>query len=95
MSFSSYRPATHSYCSLIDIADHLFPPIGLDRWSGYDEYSNFNFWRDPVPDIALDDLLLANTTPAKSSPKNKKQQKGDTGRQSTGTAQQLTTIPEK
>lgn len=103
-SVSLSRP-NYSYCSLIDIADHLFPPIREDKWSGYDEYSNFNFWRDPVPDIPLDDVLLAGsggTPPSKSSPKGKAQKQqqqktnNDTGRTSTsGNNAQLTTIPEK
>lgn len=93
--------STCSYCSLIDIADHLFPPIRENDMFKYDEYSNFNFWRDPVLDIPLDDLSLNTSTSSssKSSPKAQKQQqqqpqKSETaGRSSNNTL--LTTIPEK
>lgn len=39
------------------IVDQLFPPIRDDE--GDVEYSNFNYWRDPIPDL---DLVLDNTT---------------------------------
>ncbi|XP_020717103.1 phosphatidate phosphatase LPIN2 isoform X4 [Ceratitis capitata] len=46
-----------SYCSMTYIVDQLFPPIRDDE--GDVEYSNFNYWRDPIPDL---DLVLDNTT---------------------------------
>lgn len=88
------------------IADHLFPPIQADDWCGYDEYSNFNFWRDPVPEIQME--VGAAGTPKEGSPNSKKQKQQQqpqqqtndmavTGRSSTGgnNNSQLSTIPEK
>lgn len=94
----------YSYSNLIDIADHLFPPVTEDDCSAHDEYSNFNYWRDPVMDIPLDDIVL-NSGSAKNSPKGKSPKKqppqqkkddqqaelDDTGRNNTS----LSTIPEK
>lgn len=43
------------------IVDQLFPPIKPDEAAAF-EFSNFNYWRDPIPEI---DLFLedsANTT---------------------------------
>lgn len=39
------------------IADQLFPPIRDDE--GAVEYSNFNYWRDPIPEL---DLVLDNSS---------------------------------
>ncbi|XP_067630491.1 phosphatidate phosphatase LPIN3 isoform X4 [Eurosta solidaginis] len=55
-----------SYCSMTYIADQLFPPIRDDE--GDVEYSNFNYWRDPIPvlDLVLDnadtDVKTSNNT---------------------------------
>lgn len=38
------------------IVDQLFPPIRDDE--GAVEYSNFNYWRDPIPEL---DLVLDNS----------------------------------
>ena len=39
------------------IVDQLFPPIRDDE--GAVEYSNFNYWRDPIPEL---DLVLDNSS---------------------------------
>lgn len=99
--FHLFSSPSCSYCSLIDIADHLFPPIreNEEDMSKYDEYSNFNFWRDPVCDIPIDDLLLNTsssvTATKSSSPKAKKESKGDKGGGASSNNTSLTTIPEK
>lgn len=49
---SSYRGMTY-------IVDQLFPPINDKEESV--EFSNFNFWREPVLDIECDHLLEAPT----------------------------------
>lgn len=82
------------------IADHLFPPIQADDWCGYDEYSNFNFWRDPVPEIQMEAVTPKEGSPNSRKQKQQQQQTNDmavTGRSSTGgnNNSQLTTIPEK
>lgn len=99
-----------SYCSMAYIADHLFPPIkDNNEWSGYDEYSNFNFWRDPVPEIPLELELAAEREGSPNGKKSQQQQQlndttggggGGGGRSSLGNNNSnsnatLTTIPEK
>jgi len=42
-----------SYIHMTDLVDQLFPPIN-QKWTP--EYTDFNFWRTPVPDIPLPDL---------------------------------------
>ena len=89
-----------SYTSLADIADHLFPPIrGTDDHVVNDEYSNFNFWREPVQDICIDELLLdtSTTSATKTSPKAQKEKKQKGGDPPTGrtSSSGLGTIPEK
>ena len=46
---SNYRS---SYVKLNDIVDQIFPPINTSLDS---EYSDFSFWRSPVPKIELED----------------------------------------
>ena len=67
MQFSFELPVSCSYTKLSDIVDHVFPPL-LDRQdktdgkvvSGNfplpDEYSPFTYWREPFPDISVDEL---------------------------------------
>lgn len=43
------------------IVDQLFPPMN-DREESV-EFSNFNYWRDPVLDIDCDHLLDLNAAP--------------------------------
>ncbi|XP_030554800.1 phosphatidate phosphatase LPIN3 isoform X7 [Drosophila novamexicana] len=38
-----------SYCSMTYIVDQLFPPVKHDEVAI--EFSNFNYWRDPIPDL--------------------------------------------
>ncbi|KAF8735442.1 hypothetical protein AX14_002029 [Amanita brunnescens Koide BX004] len=42
-----------SYIHMTDLVDQMFPPIN-QKWTP--EYTDFNFWRTPIPDIALPDL---------------------------------------
>ena len=39
------------------IVDQLFPPVCDDVEATTDEYSNFNYWRDPVPELSLYDEI--------------------------------------
>ncbi|KAG8740274.1 hypothetical protein FRC10_004529 [Ceratobasidium sp. 414] len=50
---SSLRRATSRYIHMTDLVDQMFPPIHR-RWAP--EYTDFNFWRAPLPDIELPDL---------------------------------------
>ncbi|QRV87873.1 lipin-1 [Ceratobasidium sp. AG-Ba] len=42
-----------SYIHMTDLVDQMFPPIHR-RWAP--EYTDFNFWRAPLPEIELPDL---------------------------------------
>ncbi|TGZ84634.1 LNS2-domain-containing protein [Ascodesmis nigricans] len=40
-----------SYVSMRDLVDHFFPPV--ERVKGVaEEFTDFNYWRDPAPDLA-------------------------------------------
>ena len=41
------------YIHMTDLVDQMFPPIN-QKWTP--EYTDFNFWRTPIPDIPLPDL---------------------------------------
>uniref|UniRef100_A0A1B0BV46 phosphatidate phosphatase n=2 Tax=Nemorhina TaxID=44051 RepID=A0A1B0BV46_9MUSC len=49
------------YCSMTFIVDQLFPPIKPDEVAAI-EFSHFNYWRDPIPELELD--LNENTASA-------------------------------
>ena len=41
----------------------MFPPVRHTLEKSYDyvsEYSSFEYWRDSIPDVPIDDDLLAN-----------------------------------
>ncbi|KAF8639669.1 hypothetical protein AX17_000933 [Amanita inopinata Kibby_2008] len=42
-----------SYIHMTDLVDQMFPPM-TQKWTP--EYTDFNFWRTPLPDIPLPDL---------------------------------------
>src|SRR5690606_15308939 len=42
-----------SYVSMRDLVDHFFPPVNLHQ---NEEYTDFSFWREAVPDILDSDL---------------------------------------
>lgn len=48
-----------SYTRLSDVVDQMFPPRhhDSDQESNFlSEYSGFNYWRDPIPEVLIDDL---------------------------------------
>ncbi|XP_026842791.1 phosphatidate phosphatase LPIN3 isoform X5 [Drosophila persimilis] len=51
-----------SYCSMTYIVDQLFPPVKLDEAAT--EFSNFNYWRDPIPDLVIPELETALVPPS-------------------------------
>uniref|UniRef100_A0A336MZ72 phosphatidate phosphatase n=1 Tax=Culicoides sonorensis TaxID=179676 RepID=A0A336MZ72_CULSO len=55
-----------TYFNMAYIVDQLFPPLQSDESIEDIEYSNFNFWRDPVPDLIDSDLNSSSN----SSPHN-------------------------
>ncbi|KAG2221398.1 hypothetical protein INT45_012649 [Circinella minor] len=59
-----------SYLHLNDLVDQIFPPINkaIDE-----EFSDYNFWKSPLPEIELPDELLEDETqqPTPTSPKTK------------------------
>ncbi|EDW35651.1 GL17378 [Drosophila persimilis] len=44
------------------IVDQLFPPVKLDEAAT--EFSNFNYWRDPIPDLVIPELETALVPPS-------------------------------
>lgn len=40
-----------SYIHMTDLVDHFFPPVG--KKSGEPEYNDFNFWKDPLPNVDI------------------------------------------
>lgn len=65
-----------SYTRLSDVVDQMFPPRhhDSDQESNFlSEYSGFNYWRDPIPEVLLNDLndpllidILAGNTNGKA-----------------------------
>ncbi|XP_034120513.1 phosphatidate phosphatase LPIN2 isoform X4 [Drosophila guanche] len=51
-----------SYCSMTYIVDQLFPPVKLDEAAA--EFSNFNYWRDPIADLDIPELETALVPPS-------------------------------
>ncbi|KAI0700568.1 Lipin/Ned1/Smp2-domain-containing protein [Cytidiella melzeri] len=60
-----------SYIHMTDLVDQMFPPINR-KWAA--EYTDFNYWKTPIPDIPLPDL--SPPSPALSA-------RSDTSNQST------------
>ncbi|XP_061401684.1 phosphatidate phosphatase LPIN2 [Musca vetustissima] len=85
-----------SYCSMTYIVDQLFPPIKPDEAAAF-EFSNFNYWRDPIPEI---DLFLdesANNTTAGGSANttlNNSVNSDNNASVNSSLSKTLTTIPE-
>ncbi|KAH8234449.1 hypothetical protein KR038_010361 [Drosophila bunnanda] len=48
---------------MTNIVDQLFPPVKHDEASA--EFSNFNYWRDPIPDLDIPELETALVAPSK------------------------------
>ena len=48
------------YGRLSELVEHVFPLLSKEQTEAFDmpEYSSFCYWRQPIPDISLDDLLL-------------------------------------
>lgn len=54
------------------IVDQLFPPVKPDEMAAI-EYSHFNFWRDPLPELELSANLFGNTNGNTSNTGNSNQ----------------------
>lgn len=52
------------------IADQLFPPVKENDWTGDDEYSSFNFWREPISEVEfeVDGVPTLNTSSTSGPP---------------------------
>jgi len=56
LTLNSYRT---SYVTMRDLIDQYFPPVGMLIKEGGEEYTDFNYWRDPILDI--DDLSASES----------------------------------
>lgn len=47
-----------SYHRLSELVEHVFPLLSKEQNSAFPcpEFSSFCYWRDPIPDVDLDDL---------------------------------------
>ncbi|XP_041045509.1 phosphatidate phosphatase LPIN2 isoform X2 [Carcharodon carcharias] len=47
-----------SYIRLSELVEHVFPLLSQEQCSAfiYPEYSHFNYWRDSLPDISMEEL---------------------------------------
>lgn len=55
------HPYQSTYICLIDVVDQMFPPLNTSQsrsFSSDNEYGQFKFWRNPIPDLTLDDMSL-------------------------------------
>lgn len=43
-----------SYVTMREVVDHFFPPVGLLVTRGGEDFTDFNYWRDPL--LEIDDL---------------------------------------
>ncbi|KAG8973032.1 hypothetical protein FRC05_009147, partial [Tulasnella sp. 425] len=53
-----------SYIHMTDLVDQIFPPVHK-KWAT--EFTDFNYWRDPLPDVDLPDLDPPSLSPALSA----------------------------
>ncbi|GJJ07183.1 hypothetical protein Clacol_001383 [Clathrus columnatus] len=64
-----------SYIHMTDLVDQMFPPINR-KWTP--EYTDFNYWRTPIPELELPELV-----PTPPSPSLSASARSDTSMQST------------
>ncbi|KAI8341725.1 Lipin/Ned1/Smp2-domain-containing protein [Chlamydoabsidia padenii] len=50
---------TSSYLHLNDLVDHIFPPVNTKTIATDGEYNDWNYWRQPLPDIDLPAAVIA------------------------------------
>lgn len=48
LSMNKYK---NSYVTMREVVDHFFPPVGLLVTGGGEEFTDFNYWRDPLPEV--------------------------------------------
>src|SRR6218665_178354 len=75
----------YSYTKLTDIVDHFFPPllhcnchhevVEAGKFPGATEYSDFTYWREPLPDIQ-DDLTRVASSKTDKTTGRKNQETG-------------------
>lgn len=49
-----------SYSGMADIVDHFFPALDTSKMTTSQEFNPVNYWRDPIPCITDDQLILIN-----------------------------------
>lgn len=43
-----------TYLGLNDIVDQMFPPLTLRTSEVHEDFTDFNYWRTPMPDVQID-----------------------------------------
>jgi phosphatidate phosphatase LPIN len=56
LTLNTYRT---SYLSIWELVDHYFPPVGLRVKEGGEEYTDFNYWREPT--LEFDDFSASES----------------------------------
>lgn len=60
---------TSSYIHLNDLVDQMFPPLNPKKADTDLEYNDWNFWKQPLPDIELPELDTSLSQPTSPKPK--------------------------
>lgn len=62
---------TSSYIHLNDLVDQIFPPVNTKTITTDEEYNDWNFWKQPLPDIDLPEAVTDTKKSPPTSPKPK------------------------
>ncbi|KAI8075012.1 Lipin/Ned1/Smp2-domain-containing protein [Gongronella butleri] len=62
------RSFTSSYIDLNDLVDQIFPPVVKDDEETDNSYNDWNFWKQPLPEIDLPELTPASPPPTSPKP---------------------------
>ncbi|CAO3610855.1 unnamed protein product [Cunninghamella blakesleeana] len=60
---------TSSYIHLNDLVDQMFPPLNPKKADTDLEYNDWNFWKQPLPEIELPELDTSLSQPTSPKPK--------------------------
>ena len=52
-----------SYSGMSDIVDHFFPSLDQQDPATSQEFNPVNYWRDPIPGLSDDEIILISSSP--------------------------------